>query len=316
MAASDARQAQERAPNTSFVSAPGKPTIVITRVFDAPRQLVFEASTKPEHLTRWMLGPSGWKMPVCEGDLRPGGKWRRVWRHSNGEEMEMRGEYREIVPPERVVATEAWGGDWPETIHTLVLAEESGQTRITLTILYPSVEARDAALKTGMKDGVAQSFERLDEILEAKKASPRVAPDLLTTRVFDAPRELVFQAWSKREHLTRWFRPRAFTMPTCEMDFRSGGVFRFVLRGPDGKDYPFDGEYVEIIEHERIAFKGTIHDEAGHEVRTTVTFADYEGQTRLTVHQSYNFESDATRGAPEGWKQTLDHLAEYLAKSR
>lgn len=92
MAASDARQARERAPNTSFAFEPGKPTIVITRVFDAPRQLVFEAWTKPEHLTRWMLGPGGWAMPVCEGDLRPGGKWRRVWQHSNGDEMEMRGE--------------------------------------------------------------------------------------------------------------------------------------------------------------------------------------------------------------------------------
>src|SRR5579863_5315163 len=136
--------------------------------------------------------------------------------------------------------------------------------------------------------------------------------ELTMTRIFDASRDLVFNAWSKPEHLTRWFRPKGFTVPTCEMDFRAGGIFRFVLRGPDGKDYPFDGEYVEIIEPERIVFRGNIHDVPGQDVMTTVTFVEHEGKTKLTVHQTYTFESDATRGAPIGWSQTLDHLAEFL----
>jgi uncharacterized protein YndB with AHSA1/START domain len=300
------------ADETVFVAEPGKPTLVITRAFEAPRRLVFEAWTKPEHLRQWMLGPSGWTMPVCEGDLRPGGRWHRVWRHASGEEMEMRGEYREIVPPEKVVSTESWGGDWPATLNTLVLSEKGGQTTATLTLLYPSVAARDAALKTGMEEGVSQSFDRLAQLVATRT---RTAPDFLITRVLHAPRELVFQAWTTPEHMTRWFGPRGFTLPECEIEFRAGGGFRFVLRGPDGKDYPFDGQYVEIAEPERIVFRGTIHDAPGHEIRTTVTFADHEGKTRLTVHQSYNFESDATRGAPEGWAQTLDHLTAYLAKA-
>jgi uncharacterized protein YndB with AHSA1/START domain len=98
------------------------------------------------------------------------------------------------------------------------------------------------------------------------------------------------------------------------MDVRPGGVFRFDMRGPDGKDYPFDGAYVEIVEPARIVFRGNIHDVPGQDVLTTVTLAEHEGKMKLTVHQVYAMESDATRGAPVGWSQTLDRLAEYVAK--
>jgi uncharacterized protein YndB with AHSA1/START domain len=137
--------------------------------------------------------------------------------------------------------------------------------------------------------------------------------ELTITRIFDTPRELVFKAWTKPEHLIRWFMPKGCTLPICEMDFRAGGVFRFVIRGEDGRDYPFNGEYVEIVEPSRIVFKGNIHDVPGQDVLTTVTFAEQEGKTKLVVHQTYTFESDATRGAVVGWNQTLDHLAEYVA---
>ena len=103
------------------------------------------------------------RRPVCEIDLRPGGEWHYVWRKSDGSEMGMRGEYREVAPPERLVSTETWGPEWPETINTLLLSEQDGKTTIRLTVRYPSKEARDAALETGMKDGSSQSFERLDE---------------------------------------------------------------------------------------------------------------------------------------------------------
>jgi uncharacterized protein YndB with AHSA1/START domain len=150
---------------TSTYATPSDREIVVTRVFDAPRRLVWDAWTSPEHLPRWMTGPEGWTMPVCEIDLRPGGAWHFVWRPANGTEMEMRGVYREVVPPERVVSTESWGGDWPETINTLVLSEKDGRTTMTLTILYVSKEAREAALGTGMQGGMEQSFDRLTEHL-------------------------------------------------------------------------------------------------------------------------------------------------------
>jgi uncharacterized protein YndB with AHSA1/START domain len=147
----------------TIVTTPSDREIVMTHVVDAPRTLVFEAHTSVEHVPNWMLGPSGWTMPVCEIDLRPGGAWRFVWRRENGSEMEIRGEYREIEPPARLVQTERWGGDWPESVNTITFEEEDGRTTITSTVLYPSLEARDRALGTGMTDGWSAGYNRLDE---------------------------------------------------------------------------------------------------------------------------------------------------------
>ena len=145
----------------TIFTTPSDLEIRATRVFVAPRELIFDAWTNPEHLPHWMTGPDGWSMPVCEIDLRVGGAWHFVWRRDDGSEMEMNGVYREITPPERLVATESWGGDWPETVNTLVLTEEAGRTTVTQTTLFPSLEARDAALETGIKTGMTLSFNRL-----------------------------------------------------------------------------------------------------------------------------------------------------------
>lgn len=139
--------------------------IVITRDFEAPRELIWEVWTRCEHMANWMLGPEGWTMPVCEIDLRPGGTFRTVWRNDDGTEMEIKGTYREVEPPERLVHTESWGEDLPESVDTLVLTEEAGRTTVTLTMRYPSKDARDAALETGMKEGMAASYERLEAYL-------------------------------------------------------------------------------------------------------------------------------------------------------
>jgi uncharacterized protein YndB with AHSA1/START domain len=152
--------------NATSLTTPSDLEVVISRTFDAPRRLVFDAWTRPEHVPRWMLGPEGWSMPVCEIDLRPGGGWHFVWRKSDGTEMGMRGQYREVVPPERLVYTESWGPEWPETVNTLVLTEEEGRTTAVLTLLYPTRKDRDAALATGMKEGMDVSYERLAAYLE------------------------------------------------------------------------------------------------------------------------------------------------------
>ena len=149
----------------TIFTTPSDLEIVAVRVVDAPRTLVWDMWTKPEHVPHWMTGPEGWTMPVCEIDLRPGGTWHFVWRKADGKEMGMDGEYREIVPPERLVNTERWGGDWAESLNTLVLTEENGKTTMTCTVTYPSKEARDRAVGTGMKDGWARSYDLMDEYL-------------------------------------------------------------------------------------------------------------------------------------------------------
>jgi uncharacterized protein YndB with AHSA1/START domain len=156
------------------VTARGDREIVMTRMFDAPRRLVFEAFTRPELLKRWLLGPPGWSMPVCEINLKVGGTYRYVWRHDpDGKEMGMGGVYREIAAPERVVATEKFDEAWypGEALGTLVLVEQAGKTTITQTMLYESREARDAILKTGMEKGVAASYDRLAEMLTREASS-------------------------------------------------------------------------------------------------------------------------------------------------
>jgi uncharacterized protein YndB with AHSA1/START domain len=150
------------------VTTPTDREIVMTRVFDAPRTLVFDAHTKPELVRRWLLGPDGWTMPVCEIDLRAGGKYRYVWRkEKTGEEMGMGGVYREVVPPSRLVTTEEFDDAWypGEAVGTIELVEKDGRTTLTHTVRYESQEARDIALKSGMDTGVAAGYDRLETIL-------------------------------------------------------------------------------------------------------------------------------------------------------
>jgi predicted enzyme related to lactoylglutathione lyase/uncharacterized protein YndB with AHSA1/START domain len=145
----------------------GDREVVFTRVFEAPRQLVFDAMTRPELLKRWLTGPPGWSMTVCEVDLKVGGKYRWVWRGPDGTEMGMGGVHREIVPPERIVCTQLFDEDWTggEAIGTLVLTESDGKTMLANTVRYASREARDAVLKTPMEQGMAMSYDRLAELL-------------------------------------------------------------------------------------------------------------------------------------------------------
>jgi uncharacterized protein YndB with AHSA1/START domain len=152
---------------TLKLTMPGDREIVMTRVFDAPRTLVFDALTKPELVKQWLLGPPGWTMPVCEIDLRVGGAYRYVWRNANGKEMGMGGLFREVVVPERLVNTEKFDEAWypGEAVGTAVLVEQGGKTTLTQTILYVSREARDGVLKSGMERGVVASYDRLAELL-------------------------------------------------------------------------------------------------------------------------------------------------------
>jgi uncharacterized protein YndB with AHSA1/START domain len=152
---------------TLKVTTPSEREVAMTRIFEAPRHLVFEAWTKPELVKRWLYGPEDWRLAVCEMDLRVGGAARFVWRHGDGKEMGMSGVFREIAPPDRLVFNEIWDEDWTggEALNTIVFTEHAGRTTLTQTVLYSSREARDGALKTGMEHGAAVSYDRLAELL-------------------------------------------------------------------------------------------------------------------------------------------------------
>jgi uncharacterized protein YndB with AHSA1/START domain len=156
-------------PGDLKVAPRGDREILMTRTFHAPRKLVFQAFTKPEFARRWMLGPDGWSMPICEMDLRVGGKYRYVWRHKDGEEMSASGVFRELAAPERIVHTETFDPSWyaGECVITTTMTEQGGKTMLTVTLQYDSAKTRDAVLKSEMKRGVSASYNRLEEMLSS-----------------------------------------------------------------------------------------------------------------------------------------------------
>lgn len=159
--------------NTSSlnITTPSDKELSWTREFNAPRNLVFDAMTKPELIRRWLLGPEGWTMPVCEVDLRIGGKYRYVWSHPEKGEMGMGGVFKEILKPEKIVNTEKFEQSWypGEAIGTVVLAENNGKTLAHTTMFYESKEARDGVLKSNMESGLTASYNNLAKVLEEIK---------------------------------------------------------------------------------------------------------------------------------------------------
>jgi len=154
------------------VTTPSDREIVMTRVFDAPRSMVFDALTQPALLRRWFNGPPGWSLVVCEFDLQLGGRYRYVWRGPDGQEMGMGGVLRELAPPERMVVTERFDESWypGEAFVETVLVEHAGKTTLTMTVVYETREIRDAVLKTPMEQGVAYGYDRLAELLAAMQS--------------------------------------------------------------------------------------------------------------------------------------------------
>ncbi|MEO8903175.1 MAG: SRPBCC domain-containing protein [Polyangiaceae bacterium] len=170
--------------DTFKLTTPSDCEIQVTRTFAAPRALIFDALTKPELVKRWLLGPPGWSMPVCEIELRVGGAYRYQWRFdASGNEMAMRGTFKEIVAPEKLVATEKFDDAWypGEALDTTLLVERDGKTTMTLTVLYESKRARDTATRSGMEQGMAAGYDKLEELLLASQAAGAVTPQVLQT---------------------------------------------------------------------------------------------------------------------------------------
>lgn len=150
---------------TLQVTTPGERELVMTREFNAPPHLVFDALTRPELLRRW-YGQEGWTMVICDVDLRVGGGFHFVTRKPGGRQIGQRGVYREVRAPEHLVNTE-WWEDWNpgELLVTTALADLGGRTRYTATILFPSREVRDMLVQSGMADGAGQTYDKLEALL-------------------------------------------------------------------------------------------------------------------------------------------------------
>ena len=152
------------------ITTPSDRELAMIRSFDAPRGLVWDAWTKPELLKQWLGVRGGWTFAVCEVDLKVGGKYRYVWRGPSGAEMGMGGVFREVAKPERLVATEKFDESWYEgdAMDTTTFVERGGQTTVTTTVKYASKAVRDAVLKSPMESDVAESYNKLDEVLATR----------------------------------------------------------------------------------------------------------------------------------------------------
>jgi len=322
------------AAENSPATEPTEPVLVITRVFDAPGELVFKAWTESEHLKRWW-GPKGFTMGVSKLDLRTGGVFLYSVRSPDGHEMWGKFVYREMVAPERLVFVNSFSDEegnavrhplsqtWPlEILNTLTFAEHEGRTALTMRgVPLSATEAERKTFEAGrdsVQKGFAGTFDQLTDYL-AKIQTDTADREIVMTRLFDAPRELVFKAWTDPEHVAQWWGPNGFTNTIHEMDVRPGGVWRFVMHGPDSVDYKNKIIYLEIVKPERLVYSHGADDGGEPEqFHVTVTFAEQGGKTHLTMRTL--FESAAERnktvefGAIELGNQSLARLEEHLAK--
>ena len=295
--------------------------IIISRVVDAPRELVWKAFTNPKHIVNWW-GPRGFSTTIETMDVRVNGEWKLTMVGPDGARYPNRYVFTEIVEPGRVVLSHSGrreGGPDVTTVKTWTFETmENGRTQVTFCIEFPSAAERDSGVKEfGIIEGTRQTLTRLDEHLASMRATDR---QIIVSRVVDAPRELVWEAFTNPKHVVNWWGPRGFSTTIEVMDVRVGGEWKHTMIGPDGTRYPNHHIYKELAKPQRIVLSHGGHREGGPEISAvaTWTFETLEdGKTRVTG--TMEFPSIDERdlvvkdyGAIEGGKQTLARLDEFL----
>jgi uncharacterized protein YndB with AHSA1/START domain len=284
--------------------------LTITRLVDAPRELVFRAWTDPEHLARWW-GPDGFSVSSAHSDLRPGGALAIVMCDPDGLGSPMTGVYREVVVPQLlVIDTRVVGADGQlllEGTHTVTLADRHGKTELTVRAQAVALAPEAIAMLGGMRAGWSQSLQCLDDLLTGT-----IDRQLVVSRLLEAPRAKVFELWTEPEHVGKWRGPAGFTISVDEMDVRPGGIWRFTMHGPDGTDYPNTIVYDEVSPPKRLVYT---HREPLFQ--TTVTFDEMMGMTALSMRLVFGSAEELASvakvyHAAEGANQTLDRLRDVI----
>ncbi|MDB5105267.1 MAG: hypothetical protein JWP91_2956 [Fibrobacteres bacterium] len=294
----------------------GERELTTTRIFDAPREFVFKAWTDPAHVAKWW-GPDGFTTTIEKMDLRPGGEWLLVMHGPDGKDYKNKSVFKEVSAPARLVYDHISG---PRFLSTVAFDDLDGRTKVTMTMVFESADLLKRTLKEFAADeGAKQTLGRLEAHTHRMSWIGPAAgknSELYMTRVFDAPRSLVFEAWSKPEHMPRWFAPKGLTMPGFHMDFREGGSVSMTMQMPDGTRSEGEGTYDRIIPQELIAWTSALKfQDPPLIVVSTVRFVELGGKTLLCAHQLY-LDSGNPEGALEGWNSSLGNLSEILRESR
>jgi uncharacterized protein YndB with AHSA1/START domain len=293
--------------------------LVITRVLNAPRKVVWKAWTDPKHLAQWW-GPKGFTNPRCEVDVRAGGLIHIDMRAPDGTIYPMPGAYRKIVEPKKIVFTSgAAGPDGKllfEFLNTVTFTEKKGRTTLKLTTHLLNSTPGAMRYISGQGAGWSSSLQKLAEFVE--DTSDR---EIVIARTFDAPRERVWEAWTNPKHIVQWWGPKGFTTTIEQMDVRPGGMWKQVMHGPDGTDYPSQSMFREVAKPERIVFSHAGGRKGAQGVNLVMiwTFEVVGKKTKVTIRQIYPTAADRDRtvkeyNAVKGGKQTLGRLAEFLKR--
>ncbi len=298
------------------VMAPADRTLVTTRIFDAPRELVYKAWTDPKQLSRW-FPPEHFSAPVCELDVRPGGSLRIDMKADDdagdlaGTVFPAKGVYREVVPNERLAFTLKGlkEGPPPMVLMTVVFEDQGRKTKVTIYQTTETVADYEELLKIGASEGLRQSLDKLTALLGGKAPDTTVSVTgrtLALTRVFDAPRDVVWQAFTDPAHIVKWMFSNDWESPFARTDVRPGGTFEIGMRPADHSEegFTFGGTYREVVKPERLV------QVIGDGRVMTTTFEDQRGKTKLTltVEMSLGEEQERT-----GWTQILEHFAQHIA---
>jgi uncharacterized protein YndB with AHSA1/START domain len=305
-------------------------TLVFTRIIDTTPDLVFQAWIDPQHLAQWW-GPKGFTNPLCEVEARPGGAILIHMCSPEGEVFPMKGIFHEVVENRRIVMTtsafEDEGGN-PQIVglNTITFEEHEGKTKLTVQDVVTKATPEMAAALDGMEEGWKHSVDRLEALTTtAPKQKTCIVAEpgertITVSRTFEAPRRLVFEAWTKPEHVKRWWGCSASTLAVCEIDLRVGGAYRYVMQLPDGSQHPFKGVYREVVAPERLVHTQVYDVEPYSSIETfvTVLFEEHDGKTTMTetiLHPSVETrDGHVASGLELGVRESLNSLEELLTE--
>jgi len=303
-------------------------SIMHSRVFDAPRELVWKAWTDSKHLAEWW-GPDGFTITTSKFEFRPGGEWVFVMHGPDGTDYKNHIVYREIVEHERILFSHVSG---PMFDATATFVSEGNKTRVTMQTVFESAALRNRiAEEFGAVEGLKQTLSHLGDYVAHMKTGTFVI-----SRTFDAPRDLVWKAWTEEDRLAKWFGPKGVKVTHSKNDLRPGGLYHYQMRSPDGSELWGRWLYREIVKPERLVFVNSFSDAKGGtkqspfsptwpmEWLSTVTFTENAGKTTVTIEwvpvnatEAQHDEFTAGRSSMNnGWSSTLQELSEYLAATK
>jgi uncharacterized protein YndB with AHSA1/START domain len=313
--------------------------IIATRIINAPRALVFKVWTEPDHLAKWW-GPTGFTNTITEMNVQSGGRTRLMMHGPDGTDYPNRMIFTEVVAPERLVYEhDSDVDDDPRKFHVTVTFDEyEGKTRLTMTAVLPSAEELErVAREYGAIEGNKQTMDKLEAYVAAISdgGSAATGKQLVITRTLNAPRTLVFKAWSEAERLAQWWGPKGFELTVYKLEFRPGGEFHYGMKSAEGFEMFGKFVYGEIAEPGKIGFVSSFADKDGNtirapfsevwplEMRNVLMLEEQDGKTMLTLSGGPVNATEEERkiyegmfdSMQQGFSGTFDKLDEFLAEN-